>query len=316
MRVLITGAQGFIGATLARLLHARGHLGGRPLAALALADKDINPVPAHLPGAQAIAGDLLAGEVREAIRRFRPDVTFHLASIPGGAAEVDYGAGRRSNFDASLALFEALAQQGGCPVVVFASSIAVYGTALPAVVTPETPLNPPLTYGAHKLACEILLADLSRRGQVDGRSLRLPGIVARPQSRAGLASAFMSDLLHALQQGRAYTCPVSPRATAWWMSATRCAENLLHAATMDLRQADPRRAWPLPVLRLSMQDVAAAGAAVFGADRTELIGYEAQESLEAIFGRYPVLDDRAARALGLQDDGDALALVRRALSLE
>lgn len=316
MRVLITGAQGFIGATLAKLLQTRGQIGDRPLDALALADRDLTPASAGVSGAQTIAGDLLGGGVHEAIRQFRPDITFHLASVPGGAAEADYEAGRRTNLDASLSLFETLAQQGGRPVVVFASSIAVYGTALPQTVTPGTPLNPPLTYGAHKLACEILLADLSRRGQLDGRSLRLPGIVARPQSRAGLASAFMSDLLHALREGRPYTCPVGPQATAWWMSATRCAENLLHAATMDLEATDPGRAWPLPVLRLSMQDVVEAGAVLFGADRRGLVRYEAQEPLEAVFGRYPALDDSASRALGLRDDGDAPALIRRALSLD
>lgn len=316
MRVLITGAQGFIGTTLARSLHARGEVGGRPLEALALTDRDLTPTSAAVSGAQAIAGNLLGAGVHEAIRQFRPDITFHLASVPGGAAEADYETGRRTNLDASLALFETLAQQGRRPVVVFASSIAVYGSALPPVVAPATSLNPPLTYGAHKLACEILLADLSRRGQLDGRSLRLPGIVARPQSRAGLASAFMSDLLHALSEGRSYTCPVGPLATAWWMSAARCAENLLHAATMDLSEADPRRAWPLPVLRLSMQEVVAAGAALFGADRQTLVQYEGQEALEAVFGRYPALDDSDSRALGLRDDGDATALIRRALSLD
>jgi hypothetical protein len=35
--------------------------------------------------------------------------------------------------------------------------------------------------------------------------------------------------------------------------------------------------------------------------------------VETVFGRYPALDDRAARALGLRDDGTPEALVRRAL---
>src|SRR5690606_4018669 len=145
------------------------------------------------------------------------------AAVPGGAAEADYALGRRVNLETTLGLFETLACQGRRPpTVVYSSTIAVYGSELPDRVTPETPLNPPLTYGAHKLACEVLLADFSRRGLLDGRSVRLPGIVARPRAPSGLASAFMSDILHALAAGDRFTCPVSAQATAWWMSARRC----------------------------------------------------------------------------------------------
>jgi D-erythronate 2-dehydrogenase len=173
-------------------------------------------------------------------------------------------------------------------------------------------LHPPLTYGAHKLACEILLADFSRRGLLDGRSLRLPGIVARPREPSGLASAFMSDLLHALRAGERFTCPVSPQATAWWMSAPCCAENLLHAATMDVSRADAARAWPLPVQRLSIAQVIETCAALYGEERRHLVTFEANDKLEQVFGRYPPLDDSAARALGLGDDGSPENMIRRA----
>lgn len=303
MKVLVTGAGGFIAARLVDVLRARG-----AFEALALADQRLRAVPA---GALAIEGDLGAPPSLQAIAGFAPDLCFHLAAVPGGAAEADYGLGRRVNLDATLALFETLARQGKPPVVVYASTIAVYGTALPALVTPATPLRPPLTYGAHKLACEILLADFSRRGLLDGRSLRLPGIVARPGAPAGLASAFMGNLILELAAGRRFTCPVGPDATAWWMSSGRCAENLLHAATMPVD--DPGRAWPLPVLRLSIAQVVDTLASLYGADRRDLLDYAPQPALEAVFGRYPVLDDSAARALGLRDDGSAEELVRRAL---
>jgi hypothetical protein len=124
----------------------------------------------------------------------------------------------------------------------------------------------------------------------------------------------MSDLLHALAAGERYTCPVSPQATAWWMSAWTCAANLLHAAAMDVRNADPARAWPLPVLRLSIAQVVDTLAALYGADRKRLVAYAPQPALEAVFGRYPVLDDASSRALGLADDGSPSDLVRRALA--
>lgn len=310
MRVLVTGAGGFIGSQLVEVLRTGGRVGEHAIDALAIADQKLTGAPAD---ALALEGDLGSEPVLKRIADFRPDVVFHLAAVPGGAAEADYALGRRVNLDTTLALFERLANREQPPVLVYASSIAVYGTALPELVTPQTPLHPPLTYGAHKLACEILLADFSRRGLLDGRSLRLPGIVARPRTPSGLASAFMSDLLHALRAGEPFTCPVSPQATAWWMSAQCCAENLMHGAVMDVSRADPARAWPLPVLRLSIAKVIATCADLYGHDWRELVRFDPQPQLEAVFGRYPGLDDGAARSLGLCDDGTARALVERAL---
>ncbi|WPH24199.1 NAD-dependent epimerase/dehydratase family protein [Variovorax paradoxus] len=309
MRVLITGGGGFIGAHLADLLRERGELGGRRIGALALADQALP----ETAGETAIRGDLTQPAVMAKVATFRPDVVFHLAAVPGGASEADYALGRRVNLDASLSLFEALAASGTRPTVVYASSIAVYGTDLPDLVTPRTPLRPPLTYGAHKQVCEILLADFTRRGLLDGRSVRLPGIVARAKSSAGLSSAFMSDILHALKAGETFTCPVGPEATAWWMSAQRCAENLVHAAVMDASRADPGRAWPLPVLRLSIGDIIDTCSARYGESRRGLVSFQPRPDVEAVFGRYPRLDDASARALGLRDDGSADDLVRRAL---
>ena len=309
MRVLVTGAGGFVGTVLTQHLLSEGRVASRAIGALALLDRRV----AANPGTQTMEGDLGDTHTLERIAGFAPDVVFHLAAVPGGAAEADYALGRRVNLDATLALFETLAALPKPVTVVYASTIAVYGANLPDPVTPSTPLRPALSYGAHKLACEALLADFSRRGWLDGRSLRLPGIVARPRGEGGgLKSAFMSELLHALAAGEPFTCPVSRGATVWWMSAQCCAQNLVHAAGMDLRHADARRAWPLPVLRASVEQVVDAAAGLFG--HAPQIRYEPDESLEAVFGRYPRLDDAEARALGLRCDGDLRSLLRRALA--
>lgn len=311
MRVLVTGAGGFIGATLLQLLGEGGGIGGQAVCATAALDRQL---PVTMPGVLGIEGDLGDADVRTRIADFAPDLCFHLAAVPGGAAEADPATSRRVNLDATLDLFDLLGSMKSSrpPVVVYASTIAVYGSDLPELVTDSMPLRPPLIYGAHKLACEILLADHTRRGLLDGRALRLPGIVARPRAPSGLASAFMSDLLHALAAGEPFICPVGPEATAWWMSARRCAENLVHAAAMD-PGTDSRRAWPLPVLRLSMAEIVQTLSRMYGVDGERLVRYAPQPDLEAVFGRYPRLDDRAARALGLRDDDSAEALVQRSL---
>ena len=97
------------------------------------------------------------------------------------------------------------------------------------------------------------------------------------------------------------------------MSAQCCAENLLHAAVMDVPQADLARAWPLPVLRLSMAQVIDTCVALYGEDRRQLVRFAPQAGIENVFGRYPQLDDGPSRALGLRDDGSTKTLVRRAL---
>lgn len=316
MKILVTGAGGFIGATLVALLQQRAQAGGRRISSLAVLDRQLGETA---PDMVRIEGNLQDAQVQAQIAAFGADLCFHLAALPGGAAEADPALSRRVNLDATLDLFELLARRDPAappPVVVYASTIAVYGLDLPDPVTPATPTRPALIYGAHKLACEILLADYTRRGLLDGRSLRLPGIVARPRAASGLVSAFMSELLHALAAGEPFTCPVGPQATAWWMSAQRCAENLLHAASMDPTR-DPEgaaaRVWPLPVLRLSIAQVVATLSALYGVDGQALVRYAPQPQVEAVFGRYPRLDDRAARQLGLHDDGSVQEMVERAL---
>jgi nucleoside-diphosphate-sugar epimerase len=242
------------------------------------------------------------------------DVVFHLVSIPGGAAEEHYALGYQVNLLASLELLEQLRGHPGAPVLVYASSVAVYGADLPLRMDEASVPSPELSYAAHKLMMEIAINDLVRRGEVDGRVLRLPGIVARPRQPNGLRSAFMSDLLHAYAAGDSYCCPVSEQAVAWWMSARCCVDNLLHAAELDSSALDGQRVWQLPLLRLSIAQVIDAMAAVYGEAGRSKISFAPDARLEALFGCFPVMKTPQARALGLRHDGSAAALVRNALN--
>ena len=245
------------------------------------------------------------------------DVVFHLASVPGGSAELNYELGRQVNLDATLKLLEAARAQatGGSrpPVFVFASSIAVLGSPLPAPVSDSTPLRPQLTYGAHKLLGEILVSDFSRRGWVDGRSIRLPGIVARPPQKSGLLSAFLSDILRELAAGRSFDCPIPADSTTWLMSVHRLVENLLHAAVLPAEACTDTRAWTLPALRVSMGELVQAVTDIYGREVLERVTYRSNPALEANFGRYPPLSTPAAEAVGFRHDGDLVTLVRQAL---
>lgn len=312
MRVMITGAGGFLGRQLALRLLEMGSLRGRAIDALVLLDQRLDGFPAD-PRLRLLAGSITEPALLRRALADGMDVVFHLVSVPGGTAEQDYGLGYQVNLLGSLELLDQLRRSARPPVVVFASSVAVYGGDLPARMDEQQPPRPALSYGSHKLMLETLLEDLARRGEVDGRALRLPGIVARPPAPNGLRSAFMSDLMHALAAGEAYRCPVSPLATAWWMSARCCVDNLLLAA--ELENPGNPRTWQLPVLHLSVGQVVDALVQTFGEDRRQRVSYQPDAALEALFGRFPPLRTPLARTLGFRHDGNALALVRNALDL-
>ncbi|WP_040261741.1 NAD-dependent epimerase/dehydratase family protein [Pseudomonas massiliensis] len=309
MHILITGANGFVGASLARrLLTDPAALPGWDR--LTLVDLSFT-TPTDDPRVQQLVGSLDDPTLLATALEAPAEVVFHLASVPGGLAERDYALGRQANLDATLALLEGLQRQATPARVVFASTIAVYGSPLPEVVDDFTPLRPHLSYATQKLIGELLIDDFSRRGTIDGISLRLPGIVARPPQPSGLLSAFMSDVFWKSKAGEPFECPVSAQATAWWMSAVRCVDNLLHAAALPAEALRARRVFTLPVLHLSM------GALIEGLQQRfgqSPVSFVPNEALEAAFGRYPPLRSEAAEQLGLCHDGSLAQLIERTLN--
>ena len=262
---------------------------------------------------QHVSGSIADPAVRAKAFAQPVDVVFHLASVPGGAAEKNYELGRSINLDATLGLLEDLRLQAKPPRFVFASSVAVYGENLPALVDENTLPAPALTYGAHKLASEYIVADATRKGWVQGCSLRLPGVVARPGSGAGLMSAFMSQLFWKLAAGEPITVPVSPKGIAWWISADACVHNLLYAATLDATALNAQRCYQMPALHLTVAQVVNALADRFGADRLALVTYAPDPLIERLFAQYPPLHTPAAQRLGFAHDGTVARLVERAM---
>jgi len=308
MHILITGAGGFVGRQLVRQLIA-----SQSFDRLTLLDQHLADVPED-PRVFALPGDLSDKALRARAIHDGVDVLYHLAALPGGAAEGNYSLSRRVNLDASLDLIEEIAATTPSLRIVYTSTIAVFGAPLPDHIDDDTPLRPALTYGAHKLMMEIALADLDRKGMIEAVMVRLPGILARPQGPSGMRSAFMSDIFHALAARQPFICPTRPEGHVWAMSVEGCATNLIHAAQVDTTRLPPSRVVTLPALRFSMGELARALSDVLGVD-ANLVSYAPDAALEAQFAALPPLTTVAADRAGFRHDGDLKTLVRRALTV-
>lgn len=301
MALVVTGAGGFVGRELVKQLLA--------------ADRTVTATDSAadviLAGARVVSGDLGDPAVR-AVALEGCTALVHLATIPGGAAEADPALSRRINLDASYELLlEAAALRPGLRVV-FASSIAVFGEAWPARVDDTTPVSPKLVYGGHKAMIEQAVALFSNRGAIDGVSLRLPGVLARPRAPSGMKSAFLSELFHALRAGDPFTCPVSAEGTIWAQSVGCTARNLAHALAVDAALLPFTRALTLPALRVPVGELVAEIARQCGTSPA-LVTYEPDHALEAGFAAQPPLSTPAADRAGFAHDGSLTALVTNAL---
>jgi nucleoside-diphosphate-sugar epimerase len=302
-RIVVTGANGFLGQALVQALAKKD----TDDSVLLL---DRNQAPSPDTRFSAVCADLSEpGAIADLVGD--ADLVFHLAALPGGAAELDPSESRAVNLNASLDLISHLSSPGRPARLVYASSIAVFGSPLPPHIDDMSMPLPGLTYGAHKLMVEIALADSNRRGDLQGVALRLPGLVARPRSGAGFSSAFMSEIFRAVIERHPYTLPVSREATVWLMSARTAAANLIHGS---LRAHDlvTRPVLTLPALRVTMGDLVAALGRATRSD--PIVTYAPDEAIEAQFGRLPPLDASLARAAGYRDDGDVDGLVNAVLA--
>lgn len=303
MRILITGAGGFVGRALIAALGHRHEIVGM----------DSAPDPFVGSPIRYIEGDLADAHLLDQACRDRIDALVHLATVPGGAAEQDPPKAFAVNVGATAALLDNVTASGTKPRVLFASSIAVFGDPLPSRVDDATPLQPRMVYGAHKAMIEQWIATLTRRGAIDGLSLRFPGIIARPKGPSGMKSAFMSEVFHAAAAHEAFVCPVSQDATLWLMSVRRLVHNLIHALEAPATLFAEPYALTLPAVRTNMGALALEIARQTGADPA-LVHYEPDAALEATFGRQPPLETPAADTAGFRHDGSLEALVTSALA--
>jgi D-erythronate 2-dehydrogenase len=303
MHILITGAAGMVGRKLTQSLAKTGALGGRAIDALTLVDVVEPEAPANFSGQIAKrAVDISAPAEAMALIEKRPDLIFHLAAIVSGEAEADFDKGYRVNLDATRNLLEAIRAQSGKspyrPRLVFTSSIAVFGAPFPEKIGDEFFTTPLTSYGTQKAIGELLLADYSRRGFLDGVGIRLPTICIRPGAPNKAASGFFSNILREPLVGQEAVLPVSEEVRHWHASP-RAAVGFLHrAATMDLAELASRRNLTMPGFSATVGEQIAALTRIAGPKAAALIRRERDPKIEAIVAGWP-RDFDASRALGL-----------------
>jgi D-erythronate 2-dehydrogenase len=340
VNVVITGGAGFLGSRLARELLAGGPLevaGGeaRPLSRMTLIDQA--PVPPDLAADErvtAVRGDLVelldpaaGGPDTLAIGGIgdiwgiwdEAEVIFHLAAAVSGECEADFDLGIRANLRATEALLESCRALGTSPVVVFSSSLAVFGGSaelpLPEVVDDQTRPNPQTSYGAQKVIGEQLLADYTRKGFLRGRALRLVSISVRPGRPNAAASGFMSGIIREPLAGQRATCPVGPDTEVALASPAKAIAGLRCAATASDQAWGGRSAVNLPALTISVADMASALSRIAGPQVSALIDWIPDPEVARMVASWParVRADRAAR-LGLTPDPDFDSIIRMHLA--
>jgi nucleoside-diphosphate-sugar epimerase len=261
LHILVLGAAGMVGRKLTeRLLHD-GRLAKRDITRMTLQDV-VTPATPAKPGfpVDTVTCDFAVAGVAEKLVADRPDVIFHLAAIVSGEAELDFDKGYRINLDGTRMLFDAIRLAGGGykPRVIFTSSIAVFGAPFPEAIGDEFFNTPLLSYGTQKAIGELLLADYSRRGFMDGVGIRLPTICIRPGLPNKAASGFFSGILREPLAGKEAVLPVSEEVRHWHASPRSAVGFLIHAATLDTAAVGARRNFTMPGLSATVGEQIAA----------------------------------------------------------
>lgn len=291
MEVLITGGAGFLGSKLARQLLARGTLAGpsgqpEKISRITLLDQVVAQ-GFDDPRIAIMTGD--AADAAVIAKALTPSVqsVFHLAAVVSGEAESDFDLGMRINLDATRILLEQARKNGNRPRVVFTSSVAVFGGDLPPKVLDTTPATPQGSYGAQKAMCELMVTDYSRKGFIDGRSLRLPTVTVRPGKANKAASSFASGIIREPLNGVVSICSVPPDTKVWALSPRSTVHNLIHAHELESAAFGTAGAVNLPGLTTTVGEMVAAMGRVAGAETMKLVEWKEDPAILKLVRTWP-----------------------------
>ena len=314
MHILITGAAGMIGRKLTARLVKAGTLNGRVVEKFTLTDIGVPPQPDGFCGkVEAFAADI--GDPATATRAIasRPDVVFHLAAIVSGEAELDFEKGMRVNLDGSRMLLEAVHQSGESyrPRLVFTSSIAVFGAPFPDAIPDEFHHTPLTSYGTQKAIVELLLADYTRRGFLDGIGIRLPTINVRPGKPNKAASGFFSSIIREPLAGEEAVLPVEDSVMHWHASPRSAVGFLIHAAGLPADRLGTRVNLTMPGVACTVAEQIAALRRIAGDKVVARIRRMPDPLVARIVAGWPRrFDPRRALALGFVAESSFDEIIR------
>lgn len=313
MNILITGAGGMLGGKLVAKLLAERAIAHRSITSMTLTDVGGLSDPPPSGRVQTVVADVSQPGVATSLLESRPELIFHLAAVVSGEAEADFEKGYRVNLDGTRALLEAIRKIGGgyCPRFVFASSVAVFGSPLPEVIDDDQVLTPLTSYGTQKAICELLLADYSRRGCIDGVGIRLPTIAIRPGKPNKAASGFFSNILREPLAGAEAILPVDESVRHWFASPRSAVGFLVHAATLDTSKLGSHRSLNLPGLSATVGEQLEALKRVAGERAATLVKRVPDPQIIKMIGSWPrSFNARRARELGFVAESSFDEIIR------
>ena len=305
-----------LGFKLAKALLARGRLTGADgkeaaITRLTLFDMAFPATLPQDPRLETIAGDISAPGMLAKVVTPDTQSIFHLASVVSSGAEADFDLGWRVNLDGARTLLELVRKCEKPPRFLFSSSVAAFGGDLPAVLDDSTTPNPQTSYGAQKVCCEYLVTDYTRKGYIDGRSLRLPTIVVRPGKPNLAASSFASGVLREPLNGVISECPVSLDTDVWLLSPGRCVESFIHAHETLSSAWGMSRVLNLPGITAPVSGMVEAMRRVAGDAAAKRVVYKPDERIQKIVAGWPVkFRTPRALAMGFKPDVDLDSVIR------
>ena len=310
--ILIIGAAGMLGKKLAKRLSETA-AGPQKLVLHDIITPESPPGAPAGTNVECLESDISAPGAAAALLASRPDTIFHLAAVVSGEAEADFDKGYRINLDGTRHLLEAIRQVGGGyrPRLVFASSLAVFGAPLPDVIPDDFGLTPLSSYGTQKAIGELLVADYSRRGFIDGIGIRLPTVCVRPGKPNKAASSFYSGILREPLNGQEAVLPVPTDLRHWFASPRAAVGYLVHAAALDTAALGTRRILTMPGISASVAEQIEALRRAAGDAAVARIRHEPDPAVLAIVSTWPrAFDCARALALGFTADTDFDEIIR------